>query len=181
MSICNAITGPSGKEFISSAKDVSHCEPSLPALPARVVLQPPSRRLEGIADYNVNVLVLWICFKVLLPFFFVAALDGAVQTRLVPHDDLAPWHAQLNADVKLFSQRVMAVRDLDDHTATCDAPVKFIEFFGFLLHSRRDRVGRGHVTERDLYWQDHDCVFFFLTAPPPARPGNDDEFMPRRV
>ena len=32
----------------------------LPALPARVVLQPPSRRLEGIADHNVDVLVLWI-------------------------------------------------------------------------------------------------------------------------
>jgi hypothetical protein len=88
----------------------------------------------------------------LLPFFLVAALDGAVQTRLVPNDDLAPWHAQFNADVKLFSQRVMAVRDLDDHTATRDAPVKFIEFFGFLLHSRRDRVGRWHVTKRDLYW-----------------------------
>jgi len=28
--------------------------------------------------------VLWICFKVLLPFFFVATSDGAVQTRLVP-------------------------------------------------------------------------------------------------
>ena len=124
----------------------------LPALPARIVLQPSSCRLEGIADHNVDVLVLWICFKVLLPFFFVAASDGAVQTRLVPHDDLTPWHAQLNADVKLFSQRVMAVRDLDDHTATCDAPVKFIEFFGFLLHSRRDRVGRWHVTKRDLYW-----------------------------
>ena len=124
----------------------------LAALPARVVLQPPSYRLEGIADHNVDVLVLWICFKVLLPFFFVAASDGAVQTRLVPHDDLAPWHAQLNADVKLFSQRVMAVRNLDDHTATCDAPVKFIEFCGFLLHSRRDRVGRWHVTKRDLYW-----------------------------
>jgi hypothetical protein len=50
----------------------------LPALPARVVLQPPSRRLEGIADHNVDVLVLWICFKMLLPFFLVAALDGAV-------------------------------------------------------------------------------------------------------
>jgi hypothetical protein len=34
--------------------------------------------------------VLWICFKVLLPSFFVAASDGAVQTRLVPHDDLPP-------------------------------------------------------------------------------------------
>ena len=100
----------------------------LPALPVRVVLQPPSRRLEGIADHNVEVLVLWICFKVLLPFFFVAALDGAVQARLVPNDDLAPWHAQLNADVKLFSQRVMAVRDLDDHTATCDAPVNSSSF-----------------------------------------------------
>jgi hypothetical protein len=112
----------------------------LPALPARVVLQPPSRRLEGIADHNVDVLVLWICFKVLLPFFFVAALDSAVQARLVPHDDLATWYAQLNADVKLFSQRVMAVRDLEDHTATCGAPIKFIEFFSFLLHSRCDRV-----------------------------------------
>jgi hypothetical protein len=101
----------------------------LPALPAGVVLQPSSYRLEGIVDHDVDVLVLWICFKVLLPFFFVAASDGAVQTRLVPHDDLTPWHAQLNADVKLFSQRVMAVRDLDDHTATCDAPVKSIEFF----------------------------------------------------
>jgi hypothetical protein len=50
----------------------------LPALPARVILQPPSRRLEGIADHNVDVLVLWICFKVLLPFFFVAASDAAV-------------------------------------------------------------------------------------------------------
>ena len=80
----------------------------LPALPARVVVQPPSRRLEGIADHNVDVLVLWICFKMLLPFFLVAALDGAVQTRLVPNDDLAPWDAQFNADVKLFSQRVMA-------------------------------------------------------------------------
>jgi hypothetical protein len=60
----------------------------LPALPARVVLQQPSRRLEGIADHNVEVLVLWICFKMLLPFFLVAALDGAVQTHLVPNDDL---------------------------------------------------------------------------------------------
>ena len=50
-----------------------------------------------------------ICFKALLPFFFVAALDGAVQAGLVPYDDLATWYAQLNADVKLFSQRVMAV------------------------------------------------------------------------
>jgi hypothetical protein len=68
---------------------------------------------------------------------------------------ISPWHAQLNADVKLFSQRVMAVRDLDDHTTACDAPVKFIEFFGFLLHSRRDRVGWWDVTKRDLYWWDH--------------------------
>ena len=50
----------------------------LPALPMRVVLQPSSYRLEGIADHNVDILVLWICFKVLLPFFFVAALDSAV-------------------------------------------------------------------------------------------------------
>ena len=50
----------------------------LPALPARVVLQPPSRRFKGIADRNADVLMLWICFKVLLPFFFAAALDGAV-------------------------------------------------------------------------------------------------------
>ena len=62
----------------------------LPALPAGVVLQPSSYRLEGIVDHDVDVLVLWICFKVLLPFFFVAASDGAVQTRLVPHDDLTP-------------------------------------------------------------------------------------------
>jgi hypothetical protein len=55
----------------------------LPALPAGVVLQPSSYRLEGIADHDVDVLVLSICFKVLLPFFFVAAPDGAVQTRLV--------------------------------------------------------------------------------------------------
>ena len=54
----------------------------------------------------------------------------------MPHDDLTPWHAQLNADVKLFSPRVMAVRNLDDQTATCDALVKFIEFFGSFLHSR---------------------------------------------
>jgi hypothetical protein len=66
-------------------------------------------------------------------------LDGAVQARLVPHDDLVTWYAQLNADVKLFSQHVMAVRDLDDHTATCGASVKFIEFFSFLLNSRCDR------------------------------------------
>jgi hypothetical protein len=31
---------------------------------------------EGIADHDVDVLVLWICFKVLLSFFFVAASDG---------------------------------------------------------------------------------------------------------
>jgi hypothetical protein len=54
----------------------------LPALPARVVLQPLSYRLEGIADHDVDVLVLWIYFKMLLPFFFVAASDGSVQTRL---------------------------------------------------------------------------------------------------
>jgi hypothetical protein len=120
----------------------------LPALKAGVVLQPSSSyRLEGIVDHDVDVLVLWICFKVLLPFFFVAASDGAVLTRLVPHDDLTPWHAQLNADVKLFSQRVMAVRDLDDHTATCDAPVKSIEFFGFLLHSRRDHFAQLRKSE----------------------------------
>lgn len=51
----------------------------LPALPARVVLQPSSYRLEGVADHNVDILVLWICFKVLLPFFFGAASDGAAQ------------------------------------------------------------------------------------------------------
>lgn len=55
----------------------------LPALAPRVVLQLPSRRFEGITERNVDILVLWICFKVLLPFFFVAASHGAVQTRLV--------------------------------------------------------------------------------------------------
>jgi hypothetical protein len=66
--------------------------------------------------------------------------------------------------VNLFSQRVMAVWNIDDHTAACDALVKFIEFFGFLLNSCRDRVRWRHVTKRDLYWQDH-VVSFFLAAP----------------
>jgi hypothetical protein len=48
----------------------------LHALPAGV-LQPSSYRLEGIADHDVDVLVLWICVKVLLAFF-VATSDGAV-------------------------------------------------------------------------------------------------------
>jgi hypothetical protein len=54
--------------------------------------------------------VLWVRFKVLLPFFFVAVWTALCRARLVPHDDLATWYPQLNADVKLFSQRVMAVR-----------------------------------------------------------------------
>jgi hypothetical protein len=48
----------------------------LPPLPTGVVLQPSSYRGEGIADHDVDVLLLWICFKVLLSFFFVAASDG---------------------------------------------------------------------------------------------------------
>jgi hypothetical protein len=55
----------------------------LPALPAGVVLQPSSYRLEGIVDHDVDVLVLWICFKVRLPFFFVAESDGGMLRNVI--------------------------------------------------------------------------------------------------
>jgi len=45
----------------------------------------------------------------------------------------------------------MAVWGLDNHTATGDAPVKFIQLFGFFLDSRRDSVGWWHVPKRDLH------------------------------
>jgi hypothetical protein len=75
-----------------------------------------------------------------------------MQARLVPGDDLALRHAQLNTDVNLITRNVMAMRDLDDHAATRDPVVKLIELFGFLLNSRSDRVGPSHVTKGNLYW-----------------------------
>jgi len=65
----------------------------LPALPAHVVLQPASRRLKSIADYNIDVFVLRMRLDVFHPSLFGAALHSIVQIRFVPHYDFAPGHA----------------------------------------------------------------------------------------
>ena len=61
----------------------------LPALPAHVVLQPASRRLKSIADYNIDVFVLRMRLDVFHPSLFGAACMalckfGSCRTTILP-------------------------------------------------------------------------------------------------
>lgn len=64
---------------------------------------------------------------------------GSCRTTISPRG-----HAQLNANMKLLSPLVMTVWGLDNHPATGDAPVKFIQLFSFFLYSVQQQLQRDH-------------------------------------
>jgi hypothetical protein len=58
---------------------------------------------------------------------------------------------------------VAGVPALDDGPAGYDPIKEVFELCGALVYSRRDGVGRIHVTKRDLQWQLH-CILHSRAA-----------------
>ena len=104
---------------------------------APVVLQPAARRLEGIADRNIDILV------------------GVLVFRMPVHDQLLAGHAQLDAHVEQLALAVPTLGRFDYDPAAGQMVEVLLQLFGLLAHPRLDRLGAVHVAETDLQWNVH--------------------------
>ena len=104
---------------------------------ARMVLEAPRRRVEGVADRHVDILV-----------------GVVLGPRVVDHDLLA-GHADVDAHVVELALGVTPVRRLDHHAAAYDAIEKTFQLAGLLPDVGLDGFGRIHVAEGDLHWDLH--------------------------
>jgi hypothetical protein len=80
---------------------------------------------------------------------------GMVRRRITPHNNLGPWDLHVDANPEQVSLPAARVPALDDDAARYDPIEEAFELLGALMYSRRDRIGRFHVTKRDLQWQLH--------------------------
>ena len=71
-----------------------------------------------------------------------------MQTRLVSHDHLSPRYAELNPHVILVPTPVMAMRDLDHHSAAHDSGVVGVELRGPFSDVLFNRFGVGNISKR---------------------------------
>src|SRR5712691_8446323 len=109
----------------------------LAAAPPHMVFQEAARRVKGVADRNIRILV------------------RVVRAGLAPDDDLASGNRQVDPDLEQIALLVPPMGALDDNPAGGDPVEELIEFFGPLADARLQR-GRGvHVAERDLQRQTH--------------------------
>jgi hypothetical protein len=60
----------------------------------------------------------------LLAFLDYILLDGAVQIRLLLHNNLPARHSQIDSDVKSLSLLAVLMRNFDHHAASHNAVIK---------------------------------------------------------
>ena len=104
---------------------------------ARVVFELARRRVEGVADGHVDVLV------------------GVVPGAGVVDHDLLAGHADVDAHVVELALGLAPVRRLDHDAAADDALEVALELAGLFPDVGLDGLGRLHVAEGDLHWGLH--------------------------
>lgn len=93
---------------------------------------------EGIAEGDVDVLVVGLGFEVLFPFGGVAFCDGGVEGGLVVDDDLGAGDAEINVDVKAFAALVVLMGSFYHNVAARDAAVALLQGRDFFMDAGLD-------------------------------------------
>ena len=112
----------------------------------RLILQSPHRRVEGVADGDIHILM-----------GVIGGLGPVDHHVLARYADIDPYTVKL-------ALVVMAVRRLDHHGATDDAVVEAFELLRLLADARLDRGGGVHVPKADLQRYRHDEVRSFVVG-----------------
>jgi len=107
-----------------------------------MVLNPPDRRIEGVANCDIDILMR----LVLRSFLHMHVLPAG-------HADIDPHLVEL-------SLVLTAMRRLDGHVAAYDTLEKTVELGGFLANDRFHSGGRVHVAEADLQGYLHVLLLF---------------------
>src|SRR6266545_3869646 len=98
------------------------------ALLAREVFQTAACRVERIVDGDASMPMHPLDLGLFAMRLFFRVLRPSMQRRLVADDDWrGAGHRHLDADVHVPASTTMAMRDLDEHAASHDAPVELLE------------------------------------------------------
>ena len=102
------------------------------ASPANVIFEQPPSCVERVADRDIDILM------------------RMVRLGIAPDHDLAPWNFEIDThpeQISLLAARVLA---FDNDAARYDPVKQALELLGALTYSRRDRIRRVHMAERNL-------------------------------
>ena len=77
-------------------------------------------------------------------------LERAVVRRRMAHDNLVFREAQVNGDLVAISAPVMMSREIEHNVAGNDAVEEVLELLRARRYVRGERVGVGHISEREL-------------------------------
>ena len=102
---------------------------SVPALRAAVVLELAPRRAEGVAQRDLQVLVV-----------------------LVRDDDLAARHLDVDARGELLAVPLAPVGQLEHHVAARDVRIVAVELFRFLADGAENDIGVRDAVQGNLEW-----------------------------
>src|SRR3990170_8322264 len=118
-----------------------------PAHAPRMVFQLSTRRIEGIANGDINVLM------------------RMVERARMPDEDILPRHTDVDPHVIKLAVVMMTMRGLDDNSAPHNAIVKALELSGFLANSSLHRWRRFHPMKTDLQGHLHRTIHYFSRVP----------------
>src|SRR3990170_2642549 len=100
--------------------------------PPRMVFQLPTRRVKGIADGDIDILM------------------GVVERSSMPHEHILPRHTEIDTHIIKLAVAMMTMGRFDDDSAAHDSIRKALELSGFLANSSLDRWRRLHAVKADL-------------------------------